>query len=200
MAQNNISVADPMAIGQQWSVPDRGTVGILMLIFTESVLFLMFVAAYLVYVGKSIAGPYPDILQVPILATICLLSSSLTIYLAEKALEKGQLNNFKMWWLATIVLGAEFLTSTALEWNHLINTDHLTISTNLFGTTFYSLVGLHASHVLVGMVFLLITMAVTLIGFPIANQMRRVKFLSWYWHFVDAVWVIVFTTVYVIGR
>jgi cytochrome c oxidase subunit 3/cytochrome o ubiquinol oxidase subunit 3 len=76
----------------------------------------------------------------------------------------------------------------------------LTIATNLFGSTYYSLVGLHASHVIVGMCFLLLTMLVTLFGFPIQTQVRRVKFLSWYWHFVDAIWVIVFLVVYVIGR
>jgi cytochrome c oxidase subunit III len=107
---------------------------------------------------------------------------------------------FKLWWIATIALGLEFLTATGIEWHKLIYKDHLTIATNLFGTTYYSLVGLHASHVIVGMVFLLLVMAVTLGGFPIHTQFRRVRFLSWYWHFVDAVWVVVFTVVYVVGR
>ncbi len=97
-------------------------------------------------------------------------------------------------------LGTEFLTATGLEWRHLINVDHLTVSTNLFGTTFYSLVGLHASHVFVGLTFMLIVMGVALMGFPIQKQFRRIKFLSWYWHFVDAVWVVVFSVVYLIGR
>jgi cytochrome c oxidase subunit 3 len=201
MEQENILSNDSLVVPQQWTPPDRGTVGILMLILTESVLFLMFAAGYLVYVGKSITGPYPqDVLQVPIVATICLLSSSFTIFLAERALKNNNLGHFKLWWLATFVLGAEFLTATAVEWQHLINQDHLTISTNLFGTTFYSLVGLHATHVLVGLVFILIAMVATLLGFPIQQQLRRVKFLSWYWHFVDAVWIVVFTVVYLIGR
>ena len=182
-------------------MPDRGTVGIAFLIITETVLFTIFVVAYLVYIGKSLSGPMPkDVLDLPVLATICLLSSSVTIVFAEHALKKAHLGLFKLWWIATIALGIEFLTATGIEWHKLIYKDHLTIRTNLFGTTYYSLVGLHASHVIVGMVFLLLAMAVTLAGFPIHTQFRRVRFLSWYWHFVDAVWVVVFTVVYVVGR
>lgn len=196
-----VLAADSLTLEREWKLPDRGTIGIVFLIITETSLFTIFVAAYLIYIGRSITGPYPrDVLEIPIVATICLLSSSFTIVLAEHALENNHIGRFKLWWLATICLGLEFLISTGIEWQKLIWDDHLTISTNLFGTTFYSLVGLHASHVTVGMIFLLIVMTVTLRGFPIQTQKRRVKFLSWYWHFVDAVWVIVFTVVYVIGR
>ncbi|HMF76338.1 MAG TPA: cytochrome c oxidase subunit 3 [Bryobacteraceae bacterium] len=185
----------------EWTLPDRGTIGIIFLIITESALFTIFVVAYLVYAGKSLSGPYPkDVLELPVLASICLLSSSLTIVFAEHALEHNQLGRFKLWWLATICLGMEFLISTGLEWRKLIVEDHLTIATNLFGSTYYSLVGLHASHVIVGMSFLLLTLFATLSGFPIRTQVRRVKFLSWYWHFVDVVWIVVFLVVYVVGR
>jgi cytochrome c oxidase subunit 3/cytochrome o ubiquinol oxidase subunit 3 len=185
----------------EWTLPDRGTMGIIFLIVTESALFTIFVVAYVVYIGKSLTGPYPkDVLDLPILASICLLSSSITIVFAEHALKRNHIGKFKLWWFATILLGLEFLASTGLEWRKLIYEDHLTVSTNLFGTTFYSLVGLHASHVIVGMIFLLLVMLVSLMGFPIHTQERRVRFLSWYWHFVDAVWVVVFTVVYVIGR
>ncbi len=201
MAYPGVIALDPNSIARDWHLPDRGSVGILMLILTESVLFSMFVVAYIVYNGQSNVGPHPkDVLDIPILATICLLSSSLTIVLAESALKKGNLGNFRLWWIATIALGLEFLTATAAEWRHLIVDEHLTITTNLFGTTYYSLVGLHASHVVVGMVFLILVMFATLLGRNVRRQERRVKFLSWYWHFVDAVWVVVFTTVYVIGR
>lgn len=201
MADDLVLTADALEMEREWKMPDRGTVGIIFLIITETALFLIFVAAYLIYIGKSLVGPYPkDVLELPIVASICLLSSSATIVLAEHALEKQHLSRFKVWWLVTICLGLEFLIATGLEWKKLIYEDHLTISTNLFGTTFYSLVGLHASHVTVGMIFLLIVMALTFLGFPIHTQARRVKFLSWYWHFVDAVWVVVFTVVYIIGR
>ena len=202
MADNEAALtADALTLEQHWTPPDRGKVGIIFLIVTETALFTIFVAAYLVYTGKSLVGPYPkDVLDIPIVATICLLSRSLTVYFAEHALSKNELGRFKFWWIVTICLGLEFLVATGLEWKKLIYEDHLTISTNLFGSTFYSLVGLHASHVTVGMIFLLVVLAVTLMGFPIQTQFRRVLFLSWYWHFVDAVWVVVFTVVYIIGR
>jgi cytochrome c oxidase subunit 3/cytochrome o ubiquinol oxidase subunit 3 len=191
----------PEKVQQEWRLPDRGVLGIISLIITESALFTIFVVGYLFYIGKSINGPYPkDVLSYPILASICLFSSSGTIVFAEHALKHGLIGRFKLWWAATIVLGFIFLLYTASEWRELIFEKHLTIATNVFGTTFYSLVGLHASHVIVGLLFLTLVMIVTLLGFPIQTQLRRVLFLSWYWHFVDAVWVIVFTVVYVIGR
>jgi cytochrome c oxidase subunit III len=198
---STVLTPDPQSIAQAWRLPDRGAVGMLMLIMTESVLFLMFAAAYLVYIGKSTIGPYPqDVLHTPILSTICLLSSSLTIVMAEHALKKGNLAGFKLWWLFTIGLGLEFILATAIEWRHMIVEDHFTISTNLFGTTFYSLVGLHASHVTVGLILMIAAMLATLFGFPIERQHKRVTYLSWYWHFVDCVWVVVFSTVYLIGK
>jgi cytochrome c oxidase subunit 3/cytochrome o ubiquinol oxidase subunit 3 len=200
MAEQLVAI-DPLTLEREWKLPDRGTIGVIFLIITESALFTIFVVAYLVYNGKSLTGPYPkDVLELPVISSICLLSSSFTIVMAEHALQKGALGRFKLWWLVTIVLGLDFLISTGVEWWKLIYKDHLTISTNLFGTTFYSLVGLHASHVIVGLTFLLLVLFVTLRGFPIQMQERRVKFLSWYWHFVDAVWVVVFTVVYVVGR
>jgi len=201
MIDANAVTADALSMEREWKVPDRGTMGVVFLIVTETALFAMFVAVYLVYIGKSLNGPYPkDVLRTPILSSICLLSSSLTIVFAEHALEKRELGRFKAWWGLTILLGGYFLGATAVEWRHLIYQDHLTISTNLFGTTFYSLVGLHASHVIVGLTLLLTVFLVTLLGFPIYTQLRRVLFLSWYWHFVDAVWVVVFTVVYIVGR
>ena len=201
MASQNVLMSNAPEISRDWNLPDRGTVGIIFLILTETVLFSLFVAAYLVYLGKNLTGPYPkDVLEIPVVSTICLLSSSLTVYFAEHALERNAIARFKLWMAVTITLGLVFLSATALEWRKLIFEDHLTISTNLFGSTFYSLVGLHASHVIVGLTFLSITLIVSLLGFPIETQFRRVKFLSWYWHFVDAIWVIVFTVVYVIGR
>lgn len=200
MAQQDMVEADALQMEREWKLPDRGTVGVIFLIVTETALFSMFVAAYLIYIGKSLTGPYPkDVLEMPIFASICLFSSSATIVVAENALKRNEIHKFKAWWLVTILLGLYFLYATGAEWHRMIFEDHLTIATNLFGTTFYSLVGLHASHVIVGLIFLLTVFITTMRGFPIQTQERRVKFLSWYWHFVDGVWVIVFTVVYVIG-
>ena len=191
-----------MAEGRiEWDRPARGRVGMFALIAAEAAIFTIFVVAYLFYVGKSLTGPMPmDVLRVPVFYTICLLSSSLTIHLAAKSLRRGSVPRFAILWLATIVLGAIFMYGTATEWHRLIYRDGLTISTNLFGTTYYSLVGLHGFHVLVGLVSLSILMALTLLGSVKQEHAERVDVLSIYWHFVDTVWIVVFTVVYVIGR
>ncbi len=184
----------------EWRLPSRGRVGMYCLIAAESAIFTIFVVAYLFYIGKSLTGPKPaDVLHTPIFYTICLLSSSLTIHFAVRRLAAGKMAAFGLWWLLTIVLGGVFLFGTAREWAHVIHDEGLTISTNLFGTTYYSLVGLHAFHVTMGLAALI---AVAIFCFT--SQLRRehaerVEILSMYWHFVDAVWVIVFTVVYLIG-
>src|SRR5215813_12670332 len=135
-----------------WKLPSSRKVAIACLVLTETSLFSIFVAAYLFYIGKSLTGPTPrEVLALPVLSTIFLLSSSVTIVLAERAFNRDRVGLFKLFWFATIVLAGLFLLMTGLEWHKLIYQDGLTISTNLFGTTFYSLVGLHAFHVIVGM-------------------------------------------------
>ena len=167
---------------------------------TGFTLFTIFVVDYLFYTGKSLDGPNPSqVLDLPVWATICLLSSSVTVALAEKALKLEAMATFKLWTGVTIVLGVEFLRQTALEWRHLIVDWHLTIGTNLFGTTFYSLVGLHASHVVIGLTLLSLTLLLGLFG-KMDGEARRFGLLAWYWHFVDAVWIAVLTVVYVVGR
>jgi cytochrome c oxidase subunit III len=198
MSATSTTIADQRI---EWDRPARGRVAMFGLIAAEAAIFTIFVVAYLFYVGKSLAGPIPkDVLGVPIFFTICLLSSSLTIHLAAKSLRAGRVRSFGVLWLATIVLGAAFLYGTAAEWHRLIYQDGLTISTNLFGTTYYSLVGLHGFHVVVGLVALSIVMVFTLLGNLRPEHAERVDVLSLYWHFVDTVWIVVFTVVYVIGR
>jgi cytochrome c oxidase subunit III len=188
-------------VPKAWTLPYRGKVGMACLIFAESAIFTIFVVAYLFYMGKSLSGPTPqEVLETPIFYTVCLLSSSLTIHFAGKALEHGTRGAFLLLWLLTITLGALFLYGTGHEWHRLIYERGLTISTNLFGTTYYSLVGLHASHVTAGLVMLSIVLLLALAGRVGPEQSARVEVLSLYWHFVDAVWVAVFTVVYVIGR
>ena len=191
--------AVPLAIAP-WTLPSRGRVGMFCLIVAETAIFTIFVVAYLFYLGKSVSGPTPQILEIPIFNTICLLSSSLTIHFAERVLEHGRMAAFKVLWFVTFALGAIFLGGTALEWHRLIYTSRLTISTNLFGTTYYSLVGLHAVHVIVGLLGLGLVMVLALASKVKQEHSSRVGVLSLYWHFVDAVWVVVFTVVYIIGR
>src|SRR5499433_2140842 len=184
-----------------WSLPYRGKVGMACLIFAESAIFTIFVVAYLFYVGQSLSGPTPrEVLETPIFYSICLLSSSLTIHLAVKLLERGRRGAFLGLWLLTIVLGGLFLYGTGQEWHRLIYEHGLTISTNLFGTTYYSLVGLHASHVTIGLIMLATVAIFSIAGRVGVEQSPRIDVLAMYWHFVDAVWVVVFTVVYILGR
>jgi cytochrome c oxidase subunit III len=184
-----------------WQLPSRGRVGMYCLIGAESAIFTIFVVAYLFYIGKNLTGPQPkDVLHAPIFYSICLLSSSLTIHLAVRKLIGGNTAAFARWWLLTILLGGTFLFGTAREWAHLIFDEGLTVSTNLFGTTYYSLVGLHAFHVTVGLLALL---TVALFNFAARlkrEHAERLEILSMYWHFVDVVWVVVFIVVYIVGR
>ena len=191
----------PATLESQWTLPSRGMVGMFCLIAAESAIFIIFVVAYLFYIGKSVSGPMPrDVLELPIFATICLLSSSVTIHLALSALSREQPGAFRLWWFVTLALGAIFLIETGIEWRHLIYDKGLTIRTNLFGTTYYSLVGLHASHVTVGLVLLLTVLIFSSLGKVNTEHKERLDVLSYYWHFVDAVWVVVFLVVYIVGR
>ena len=185
----------------RWKLPSRGRVGMACLIAAEAAIFIIFVVAYLFYTGKSLTGPTPqDVLRTPVFYTVCLLSSSLTIHFATRAVRQGSIRAFRNWWFGTVVLGAAFLYGTAREWYRLILDEGLTIRTNLFGTTFYSLVGLHGFHVIVGLILLSTVLAFTFLGHVGQEHTYRLDVLSLYWHFVDAVWVVVFTVVYVIGR
>jgi len=184
-----------------WKLPYRGKVGMACLIAAESAIFTIFVVAYLFYAGKSLTGPTPrEVLETPIFYTICLLSSSLTIHFASKLLERGRRGGFLVLWFLTIILGCLFLYGTGQEWHRLIYDLGLTISTNVFGTTYYSLVGLHAFHVTAGLILLTIVLFFGLADRVGPEQSARVGVLSLYWHFVDGVWVVVFTVVYVLGR
>ncbi|HSY11413.1 MAG TPA: heme-copper oxidase subunit III [Verrucomicrobiae bacterium] len=179
----------------------RGKVGMWCLIVAESAIFSIFVVAYLYYAGKSISGPTPaQVLDIPWFNSICLFSSSLTIVLAEKALHHGNIKRFGLFWFLTIALGVIFLIGTGREWYGLIYHDGLTVSSSLFGTTFYSLVGLHAFHVTVGLIGLTIILIFTLLGALRQEHAARVSVFAMYWHFVDVIWVVVLSVVYFIAR
>jgi cytochrome c oxidase subunit 3 len=185
----------------RWGPSARGRLGMYCLIAAEVAIFTIFVVAYLFYLGKSLSGPTPQqVLHVPVLFTICLLSSSLTIHLAVRSLRKAKIGAFAIWWFLTLFLGATFLAGTAVEWQHLIYDEGLTIQTNLFGTTYYSLVGLHAFHVVMGLLALSTVWLFTMFGKVRTEHAERIDTLALYWHFVDTVWVVVFLVVYVIGR
>lgn len=201
MSTASITPREEPRTDEPWILPSRGMVGIVCLIVAESAVFIIFVIAYLFYLGKSISGPTPqDVLELPVFGTVCLLSSSLTVWLATGALRKNSVRLCSLWLAATVLLGSIFLAGTAREWYRLIYEHGLTIHTNLFGTTFYSLVGLHASHVIVGLLMLTLALVFGVFGKMTEQHSERLEVLSMYWHFVDAVWVVVFTVVYIVGR
>ncbi len=177
-----------------------GRAGMFGLIAAESAVFVIFIVAYAFYLGKSASGPTPRILTPPLFLSACLLSSSATLELAMHGLKRGALQAFRAWWLLTLLLGVIFLVGTGLEWRHLIVDEGLTISSNLFGTTFYALVGLHATHVSIG---LLLMAGVAIFDAKkqiTPDRVPELGVISLYWHFVDSVWVVVFSLVYVVGR
>ena len=183
-------IPEPAALGPvRW--------GMLAFLFSEVAFFSTLVVAYITFLHSDQSGPTPAILSLPLVigTTICLLSSSGTIHLAERRLRAGAQSTFRLWWLATIVLGVLFLSGTAYEWHNLITQEGLTISRNLFGTTFYTLVGFHALHVTGGVIAMSTVLALSLRGRISAKNHLGAEMVAWYWHFVDAVWVVVFTVV-----
>lgn len=193
-------INDPSVPEAPWRLPSPRKVGIISLIITESALFTIFVVAYLFYMGKSLNPPYPSqVLGFPLFGSLALFASSATVVVAERMLHKAHRGGFLIWWGLTILLGAYFVYFTGTEWYHLIFKENLTIGTNVFGSTFYSLVGLHLSHVVIGLLLLSIVWVLTLLGKIPRDHSEHVEMISWYWHFVDAIWVVVLTVVYIIS-
>ncbi len=141
----------------------------------------------------EVAWSLPDRGRVGMYGLIAAEAAIFTIFVVAYLFYVGK-------WAFTIALGAVFLGGTAREWHHLIYDVGLTIRTNLFGTSYYSLVGLHAFHVTVGLLGLSLVLVLGLGEHVRREHAGRLDVLSLYWHFVDAVWVVVFTVVYVIGR
>jgi cytochrome c oxidase subunit III len=179
-------------------------VGMITFLGSEAAFFATLIMAYVYFLRQTIHGdPNPgQVFRLPMVlgASACLFSSSATIYLAEKAHRRSSQQAFLGWWGLTIVLGVFFLLGTMLEWSDLIGKWGLTISRNLFGTTYFTLVGFHALHVTVGVVVMSIVFGLAWRRQISHRNETGVEAVSWYWHFVDGVWVVVFTLVYVVGR
>lgn len=176
--------------------------GMFAFLLSEVAFFSTLVVAYVTFLGHDKVGPTPrEVLSLPLAigGTVCLLASSVTVHLAERSLARGQRQVFLMQWALTIALGAAFLAITAHEWHGLIVEHGLTISRNLFGTTYYTLVGFHALHVTGGVVSMLIVAGLAVGREIAAPQHLGVELIGWYWHFVDAVWIVVFSVVYLAG-
>ncbi len=179
-------------------------VGMLTFLLSEAAFFSTLIVAYLVFLRQIVASdPSPArVFDLPmvIACTICLVASSVTVHFAERAARHGTMAKFFLFWLTTILLGILFLLGTAREWAELIGTHRLTISRNMFGTTYFTLVGFHAAHVTVGAIVMSVIMFLALRRQIDVAKSAAVECVAWYWHFVDVVWVVVFTVVYVVGR
>jgi cytochrome c oxidase subunit III len=177
--------------------------GMLAFLFSEVAFFSTLVMTYLALHDRDRVGPTPaEALSLPLVigTTICLLSSSFTVHVAERALRQGRQGAFCLWWGATALLGIVFLLGTGYEWHELYHHHHLTPSRNLFGTAYYTVVGFHGLHVTAGVIALLLVLDLARRNLLTARNAMGAELVSWYWHFVDAVWIVVFTVVYIVCR
>ncbi len=201
MAATSDSLAAAAPHAEEWR-PARGRTGMACLIGMECFFFGTFIVAFLFYVGKDTTGPTgKTCLSIgPVVVwSICLISSSFTVVAAVKALAKARKAAFEFWLGLTLLLGGAFIYGTVMEWRGLMLEHELFISTNLFGSTYYSLVGFHAFHVVLGLTVLGLLWTLSKFGHLGPEDTERVELVSWYWHFVDVVWIFVFTSVYLIG-
>lgn len=174
--------------------------GMASFLVSEVAFFSTLIVAYVTFLGRDTVSPTPAqalSLKLAFGTTLCLVASSFFIHLAEEALRRGSNASFKLLWTLTIALGIAFLAGTAYEWHDLITRQGLTISRNLFGTTFYTLVGFHGLHVTAGIIAMSIILLLSLRGAVLKEHDTGVQLVSWYWHFVDVVWIVVFLIVYV---
>ncbi len=182
------------------SAPEWGMASFLL---SEVAFFVTLIVVYVAMMGHDVVGPTPAqalTLPIVIVSTLCLIGSSFTIHAAERSLEQGTHGRFRGLLAITILLGIAFLALTAFEWHDLIYHKQLTISRNLFGTTYYTLVGFHALHVTVGVIAMVTLLALAMRGAIQREQHIGVRLVAWYWHFVDAVWIVVFLVVYIASR
>ena len=169
---------------------------------SECMLFGSLLATYLSYEGKSVVGPTPqEILNIPLtsVSTFVLLMSSLAMVLALAAVTRGEARYAKVWLATTAGLGTAFLAFQAVEFTTFVH-EGLKISTNLFGSTFYVLTGCHGLHVLVGVIWLSTLLIQSMRGKLGPDKAMNVELAGLYWHFVDVVWIVIFTVVYLIQR
>ena len=167
---------------------------------SECLLFGSLISTYLVYKGRSVVGPYPhDILNIPFtsVSTFDLLMSSLMMVLALAAVQRGDLKWAKVWLVATALLGILFLSGQVYEFTSFVH-EGLTLQTNLFGATFFVLTGTHGAHVTVGVIWLLTLWVRALQGKLTSANALTVEICGLYWHFVDVIWIVIFTVVYLI--
>ncbi len=177
---------------------DTWKLGFWVFLGSETLFFGTFIATYMIYVGRSLQGPYPhEILDIPLttLSTFVLLMSSLAMVLALHAVQKDNRKGALLWLMMTAGLGSVFLAFQAYEFTHFYH-EGLTLTSNIFGTTFFILTGFHGAHVTVGVIWLLILWFQTYAGRIRPADALKVEIAGLYWHFVDIVWIVIFMLIY----
>jgi cytochrome c oxidase subunit I len=167
---------------------------------SECFLFGTLIATYLAYRGRSVVGPYPhEILDIPLttLSTFDLLMSSLLMVLALAAVQRGDHAQSRLWLAGTVLFGLIFLGFQAYEFTHFVH-QGLTLQQNLFGSTFFVLTGFHGGHVALGVAWLATLLVLELRGRLSPADAVKVEVAGLYWHFVDVVWIVIFTLVYLV--
>jgi len=167
---------------------------------SDCLLFGALISTYVLYRGASTVGPYPaDVFDIPFtsVSSFVLLASSLTMVLALAAIQRGDVGRSRVWLLATALLGMMFLGGQVYEFTSFVR-EGLTLKTNVFGTSFYGLTGFHGTHVGVGVLMLLTVFTLSFAGKINQDSSMTVEIVGLYWHFVDIVWIVIFTVVYLI--
>ena len=168
---------------------------------SDVMFFGAFIATYLVYRGKSLVGPYPsEVLNIPIttVSTFVLLMSSLAMVLALHYVKEGEKNKGTIWILAVVVLGAIFMGFQFVEFREFAHLG-LTPRTNIFGTTFFILTGIHGAHVTIGVIWMAFLAYSSNNGALRSDNALDLEIAGLYWHFVDIVWIVIFTVIYLIS-
>lgn len=171
-----------------------------LVIATEAVLFISLMIAYVYFALNSNFGSQSKSLlniKEESIFTVALFLSSFTLYLAERNYRKGNYKNLKVWMIATVLLGLTFLSGQAIEYKNLLE-NSFTVSNDMFGTNYFTLTGFHAFHVIVGLIMLCILIHLIFKGNFRDSNSTVIATIGLYWHFVDVVWVFVFTLVYVL--
>jgi cytochrome c oxidase subunit I len=167
---------------------------------SECFLFGTLIATYLAYKGRDLVGPHPhEILNIPLttLSTFDLLMSSLLMVLALAAVQRGDHTQSRLWLAGTALFGLIFLGFQAYEFTEFVH-EGLTLQSNLFGSTFFVLTGFHGGHVTLGVLWLLALLVLDLRGHLGPQDSVKVEVAGLYWHFVDVVWIAIFTLVYLV--
>jgi cytochrome c oxidase subunit 3/cytochrome o ubiquinol oxidase subunit 3 len=167
---------------------------------SECLLFGALISVYLLYKGRSVSGPTPhQIYDIPFTSasSFVLLMSSLTMVLALSAIQRGDHTRLRLWLLATATLGGLFIAGQVYEFTSFYR-EGLSLSTNLFGSSFFVLTGFHGVHVSLGILMLLSLFTLSARGKISQERAEVVEIAGLYWHFVDIVWIVIFTVVYLI--